>query len=352
MSKLVPQPVLQKLQHLNYASLGRNMLLQDGLSQLLSALNLEGIPVIVLKGAALLDSIYQDISLRPMSDLDILVKPEHLDRAEAIALHQGYTYMVGPNVQKDARMNNRHLPNLIHIGKRIVLEIHQHIVGSNEPYRFDLNGFWSRARPFRTSDTGALTLAPEDLLIHLSIKFLLDRHYRSNSALGQLCDISEVILHYGDSLDWNLIEKVAEEHSIAPGLHYALYVCKQLLDTQVPANVLGRLQPSEFNPTTAELFLRRRVLDTRPWLAHDLVASQLPYSRYRVLWAIIKRFFYVPEKISLDRGLRRYLISFYFKRMKNILPRLGRVLIRPKVLKQDLLLDRWLHDLFNSTTRA
>jgi hypothetical protein len=249
-------------------------------------------------------------------------------------------------------MNCRHLPNLIHLEKGTVLEIHQHIVDSNSPYHFDLSGFWARAQPVTMSGAGALTLAPEDLLIHLSINFLFDRRYRSNSALGQLCDISEVILHYGDSLNWNLIEEVAQKYGIAPGLHCVFYACEQLLRTQVPASALRKFQPREFNPTLACLFLRRRVLDARPWLAHGLVAPQLPYSRRRVLRAIVGRFFHVPAEILKKHGLRTNAGTFYLRRMKDILPRLGRVLLRPSELKEDLLLDRWLHDLCGSTTRT
>jgi hypothetical protein len=352
LNTLVPQRILQQLQNLNYVSLGRNVLLQDSLSKLLSAFSQEGIPVIVLKGAALLGSVYQDISLRPMSDLDILIHPEDLDRAEAIALRQGYAQIWGEETRDDAITNGRHLPNLIHREKQIMLEIHHHIVGANEPYHFDLSGFWARAVPLKTLGAGALTLSPEDLLIHLSIKFLLDRHYNSGSALGQLCDISEVIKHYGDSFDWNLLEKAANDYGIAPGLHFALYSCKQLLHTQVSASVLQRLRPPDFNPELARDFLLRRVLDKRAWLAHDLVTSQLPYSRRRALWAIVKRFFCIPKEVSQKYSFWRCITSFYFGRMKNILPRLWRALLRPKELKQDLLLDRWLHDLFSPSMRG
>ena len=352
LSELVPQAVLQKLHRINYANLARNMLLQDGLSQILSAFNQEEIPIIVLKGAALLGTVYHDISLRPMSDLDILVQPQHLDRAEIVALHQGYIYTSGHNVQESFKANSHQLPFLIHHNKGIVLEIHQHIVDSNSPYRFDLGGFWHRARPISILGSQALTLAPEDQLLHLSIHFIQDRRYHSNSALGQLCDISEVILHYGDSLDWNLIEKFTEENGITSGLHCVLYACKHLLHTQMPDSVLRKLQPRDFNQALTHAFLLRRVLDTRPWLAHDLVASQHSYRHPRIFWAIIRRLFHVPEEVSLEQRIQTYLISFYFKRLKNIIPKLGRMLIRPKELKQELLLDQWFHNIFNSNIRA
>ena len=144
---LVPMPVQQRMQNIHYSSLPRNMLLQDELSRLLAIFQKEGIPVIVLKGSVLLDSIYSDISLRPMSDLDILVRPEHLDRVEAIAFEQGYDYPVDRGLQEEARRNCRHLATLWHPQKRIALEIHHHIVSPDEPYRFDLDSFWARAKP-------------------------------------------------------------------------------------------------------------------------------------------------------------------------------------------------------------
>jgi len=353
LSAFVPQLVLQKLQRIYYLSLARNMLLQDGLSQLLSALNNEeGIPVIVLKGPALLGSVYQDISLRPMSDLDILIRPEHLDRAEAIALRQGFVYIASRRSQELARMKVRHLANMVHNQKRIPLEIHQHIVDLDSPYHFDLSSFWARAQHVTILGASALTLAPEDLLIYLGINFLRDRRYSSVSAIGQLCDISEVILHYGDSLNWNLIEKAAKEYGIAPTLHCVFYICEQLLGTQVPASVLARLQPLGFDPSIATLFIHRRLLSTMDSVPLDLMAPRSRYSRYRALLAIINKLFHIPLRIFQEHESRGRRISYYFRLMKDMVPALARLLLRPVELKQDLLLDRWLHDLGSDNTRT
>jgi hypothetical protein len=343
LSIFVPEPVLEKMKNLQYHSLARNLVLQKELSCLLSELNEQGIPVIVLKGAALMGNIYNDISLRVMNDLDILIRPEHLDLAEAIALRRGYTYLTTRGAPDQIRKNGRHLDNLILRGKDVLLEIHQHIVDAGDPYYFDLVGFWSRAEPVSISGTRALTLAPGDLLIHLSLKFLLDRRYRSNRALGQLCDISEVIGHYRHSLDWDLIEKTSQEKGLLKGLHFVLYTCQQLLQALVPAPILHRFQPRDFDPASARLFIRRRVLDTRPWLAHGLLDS----SRGRMVRAIAGRFSRFTRQIVKKNG-NDVGVRSGWRRIVSILPQLGRVLVRPAELKDDLRLDRWLHDLYKS----
>jgi hypothetical protein len=348
LSMNVPNLILKRMKNLQYSNLARNMVFQDELSHLLTLFHKEGIPVIILKGAALLGNIYNDISLRPMSDLDILVRPEHIDRVEKIALCRGYSYLVDCDIQEQAKKNSRHLANLILREKGIMLEIHQHIVNPDDPYDFSLDGFWERAKLVTMSGARALTLATQDLLIHLSINFLLDRRYQSNSALGQLCDISEVIKQNYDSLDWDLIEKTSRENGVLKGLHFVLYTCQHLLETPVPASILNKFQPREFNPDSAELFIHRRILDTRPWLAHGLLDSRRSFSRRRMILAIINRFFSFTKDIIRKNGNGDDVGSSNSRRLKDILPRLVGVLFKPANLADDLKLDHWLHDLYST----
>jgi hypothetical protein len=261
-------------------------------------------------------------------------------------------YIASRRSQELARMKLRHLANMMHVQKRILLEIHQHIVDVDSPYHFDLSGFWARARHATISGSSALTLAPEDLLIYLCINFLRDRQYSSSSAIGQLCDISEVILHYGDSLDWNLIEKAAEEYGIAPTLHCVLYICERILGTKVPASTLARLQPSEFDSSMVTLFIRRRLWDTKEWVPLDFMNPKGRYSRYRAALAIINKITRIPYKIFQERESRGHKISYYLRLMKYIVPALTRVMFRPVELRQDLLLDRWLHNLGSDSIRT
>lgn len=344
---LIPEPVLERMKSLRYQGLARNMVLQDELSRLLSVFNEEDIPVIVLKGAALQENVYPDISLRPMNDLDILVRPEHLDRAESIALRRGYVYLTANDTSKRDRKSGRHLNNLILREKGVLLEIHQHLVNTDDPYHFDLSDFWTRAEPVTMSGARALALAPGDLLLHLSIKFLLDRRFRSNNALGQLCDISEVIRHYGDSLDWDFIERTAREKGVTKGLHFVLYTCRFLLQAPIPEHVLARFQPGTFDSASAETFILRRVLDTRPWLAHGLLDSHEAFSRRRMVRAITRRFSTFTRQLIRKNG--NVTGHSGLRRLVDVLPRLGRVLLRPSELKKDLQLDRWLHDIYTAS---
>jgi hypothetical protein len=343
----IPGPIQKKLQNISFVSLTRNMLLQNELSRVLTELNKEQIPVIVLKGAALLGDVYSDISLRPMSDLDILVEPDYLDRAEKVAFQCGYEWMsqrADPEHFKTIGM--RHLPNLVNRNKGVMLEIHQNIVNEDSPYFYSLTDFWRKSRPITILNSKAQVFSNEDMIIHLGINFLLDRRYRSNSALGQLVDISETILHYRETIDWHLLEENAKKFHFKSGLHCVLFSCNQLMDTPIPSSVLHSLQPSNFDPHLMNLFIARRIIDPRPWLAHDLVNHNLPYNRRRMILSILKRIVNIPVEIIKNDGLGKRSVNMLWIRTKNVSSNLSMALLRPSALNDDLVLDRWLHDTY------
>jgi len=73
--------LVERLAPAYYETLARNTVLLQELERILAAFEKAGIAVIVLKGAALAQTVYEDIGLRPMSDIDLLVRPEDVWRA-------------------------------------------------------------------------------------------------------------------------------------------------------------------------------------------------------------------------------------------------------------------------------
>ena len=64
-----------------YGTAVRNIQLYGELIRALRTLRDAGIPAIVLKGAALVDTIYPSIAHRPTGDIDLLVRRADRDRA-------------------------------------------------------------------------------------------------------------------------------------------------------------------------------------------------------------------------------------------------------------------------------
>ena len=77
-----------------YNTLANNIYQLKEAGEVIKALQDSGIPVIVLKGAALLETVYPDPGTRPMADIDLLVSPCNLNKAENIL--RGLNFFLAP----------------------------------------------------------------------------------------------------------------------------------------------------------------------------------------------------------------------------------------------------------------
>jgi hypothetical protein len=319
------------------------------MSKVLEALQARSIPVMVLKGAALVNTVYADPGLRPMADVDLLVPEVRAHEAQAAVCSLGYRPWGSPEDQEDAEKRHSHLPVLVGMGKPVVVEVHRHIVRLDSPLHFNIEGFWRRAREVTVAGVRAQVPSTEDLLLHLSLNFLLHRRFRSSASLGDLCDIAETIRCYGDTIAWATLVEAAREFGLAGPAALALFLAQQLLDAPVPAQVLGQLRPQGFIRREVGRFVQRRVFGTLPWVAKELVSPGRPYTITAALRAIPHRLlpsrrYMVSRYGPSARGKALYLR--YFGRLGEGLAILMRLARRPWALREDILIDQWMHSLY------
>ena len=77
----LPVGIAERLRRAATAVAATNLHLQTELAGILTAFDRAGIPVMLLKGAALGPTIYGRPDLRPMGDVDLLVPSEHVEEA-------------------------------------------------------------------------------------------------------------------------------------------------------------------------------------------------------------------------------------------------------------------------------
>ena len=142
--------VLESLRLAYYANSARNAVLFQELECILQLLDKAGIPVIVLKGAWLAHQLYQDVALRPMNDLDLLVEKGDLDRAVALLYAAGYRRLAV--FQNDAFENQLgHAVHLVHLGKPgVEVEVHWQLAsGEASLFQPEMAWFWQTAETRR-----------------------------------------------------------------------------------------------------------------------------------------------------------------------------------------------------------
>ncbi|MEX2535099.1 MAG: nucleotidyltransferase family protein [Trueperaceae bacterium] len=115
----------------------RHMTVRAELALLLEAWQAEGVKALLFKGFHLAEFVYPSFGQRPYSDIDLLVKPEHVDAACRAAQELGWEvhWRAGePDSMHAARAPNYHgheAAQLRHRELKILVDLHQRIVHNN-----------------------------------------------------------------------------------------------------------------------------------------------------------------------------------------------------------------------------
>ena len=92
-----------------------------------------GVGAARLKGVWIAAALYPDPAMRPMTDVDLLVRPEQIDTAVAALRAAGY--LVDADQELDGPSKRLHVPQLAHPERGIPIELHHRIARTIPPDR-------------------------------------------------------------------------------------------------------------------------------------------------------------------------------------------------------------------------
>lgn len=211
--------------------------LAQRLEETLRAFQTAGLPVMLLKGAALGKTVYGFVPSRPMLDLDILIPVERRQEALTIALATGWASTPLSQYQ-DFYSEHHHLPPLVDQRTgQFNLELHTGLMTAGHPFDWPIAELWARARPL--PDGLAQVPAVGDMLLHNVVHFAWSHMAR----FGPWRAFRDTEMLHG-SIDWN--EFVAECHrrKAASAAYWTLHLARMHAGVAVPEKVEAALQPS------------------------------------------------------------------------------------------------------------
>jgi hypothetical protein len=327
LADVVPTQTAEKFQNRLRRNTMHNLRFCADLQCLLSALKSEGIPLILLKGIFLANTVYTNIGLREMNDIDVLARPSDLARIAGILADRGYTSVLPICV--DITINaDHHLPRMVRHG-HASFEIHWNLTNPGTYYSIDPDGLWERAVPVHIAGCDALALSPEDLLLHLC----LHTSYQHQFAFGlrPFCDIAETIAHSGPALSWQIIIEQATLRSWQRGICLSLLLARELAGASVPTDILEGLRPGDM--TEAVLEAARAHVLTKKGFTGEIPAALAELLESRRLWGKILIFW---QRVFLPRDLiaAQFLVpadslkiyGCYVRRFIDVLRRYGHTL--------------------------
>jgi hypothetical protein len=315
-----PEVLKPTLKETYFASLLRNTLLYSELTQVTQALQQEGISVIMLKGVDLAQNIYNNIALRSMSDIDILVRRTDLKKADEELGKLGYRKL-------EHQLAYHHLPPFFKEGAPLI-EVHWHIERPSNPFTIDIEELWQRAQPTTIAECEVLVLSPEDLLLHLCVHAAF--HHLFQIGLRSLYDIAEVIYHNQNNIEWEAVCWRTQQWGANNSVYLALYLAQTLVGAAVPREVLDTLKPDDCDP--------RIITWAKAQLVHKFEEPVLPPTELIKWWKskqILEKIYLFRQRVFLPRAklAKIYSISpdlppiyFYYIRLKDLLVRHSRTL--------------------------
>ena len=241
----VPPHVAKRLASV-YRFVGfRNLALLQELGVVIRQLAAHGIAAIVLKGAALADTVYRNISLRPMGDVDLLLHRPDIRSALQILATLGYDPARAETHPGAVETYENEVLVRKAAGLGTLLELHWSLFDS--PYyqdKLDLTWWWDTAVSIQIASAPAKMLGPEAQVVHLCGHLAL--HHGGHGLLW-LHDIAEVVAAYGTTIDWPAVLSRARAYDLVLPLQQGLCRVSEEWGAPIPPTVLEQLcilQPS------------------------------------------------------------------------------------------------------------
>jgi len=263
----VPSSTLETLGNRYQHNARKNLQFTAELFRVLDCLDSHSIPAIPLKGPVLADTVYGDLALRDFSDLDVLVRREHVLKAKTALGTLGYAV----NTQLSEAEERAYLAAGYEYtfdgpAGRNLLEIQWDILPRFYAVNFDCGELYRRARTVPVCGRAVRTLSPEDLLLTLCVHAGKHAWIR----LYWLRDIAGAV--QSQTIDWMGLERRARELGVARIVGVSLRLANRLLHANVPdvvrnlwnadpeierlaEEVLGGLPDAEaYNPESLQYF--------------------------------------------------------------------------------------------------
>jgi len=313
----IPKPVYDRLKLAYLHTLSRTTSSHKELMDILKLFDKEKIPVFPLKGTLLAKRFYGDISARGINaDLDLLIKEEDKDAAKHILEKTGYQCGKADDVLAWQWEYNftKHEATAIDLHWDITMMCRS---------KDRIEGLWKGSRCVEEDDTKYYELKEEELLLFLCAHFANSGGYKQ---LRYVCDINELLSKYKDRLDWDSLIKKAKSWKLSNSLFFALKLSKNLLNSEVPFEVLSRIKPGCFKRVFIKVFANRKVV-FRNGLRRRLVDALLSYIFFELIEAqspkeylsIFKRVFFPPKAAIANKNYIQRSLGGLAKILKIIL---------------------------------
>ena len=253
-AKYCPASFLQDLRQDYILSLEMTRIQQERIMEIIKALCRANLEIILLKGADLQLRLYGDPEVRPMDDLDLLLRSE--DHPQAKSVLDGMGYQLAPKYRDLAPGYWQLLGEAVHYissqDEVLTVDLHWEIGAMLYYYRLFYAPLKRDAQLISYNGNKVYILSSEHLLIHLC----LNAYKELICTVRKVLDITLLLSRL--SVDWRKVIKEAVAFGCQRPIYLVLREVAQVAPKIVPLQVLMEL--AQYRPSFIEMMVLHRRL--------------------------------------------------------------------------------------------
>ena len=227
--------------------------------QIVQDMAAQGITVVPLKGSQLIPLYYKDAAMRPMADLDVLIRPEDeatlstylqahdFQLIERSPRHRAFVPACYSDQLSTAEQPTSPQPEQVrysdgeHPDNPYFIDVHTELGERYWGIYHEITPiYWQNLVSIDWCDRRSRLGGPIALLVHL-LSHAAHNTLRRALRMIQLVDISLVAKGFSDA-EWQALLHLAEQHGMQRFLYAPLYLAERYLGPVIPAFVLAALR--------------------------------------------------------------------------------------------------------------
>ena len=295
-SQVLTRPSLEKLKQHYFHTWSQNQFRLSRVGSVIEQLNQAGIPNMLLKGSALTLLYYEDVGLRPMKDVDVLVPRGRAKQTMQLLKDRGWKSRY---FSPEALIPFEQATEFVDAGNQN-LDLHWRLMWEGRQ-GLDDDEFWEDSIAVELNHIPTRSLNAADQLLHVCIH---GAKWNDTPSLRWIADAMMIIRSPKLKVDWSRLVRQANERQLTLPLRETLSYLHKHLNAAVPFEVLTELEGMRTTPVERWSY-RARLGTNEPqkmlavvwhWIVSlrvncegNLLQRWLQFSRYlQSLWSVTR----------------------------------------------------------------
>lgn len=234
---LIPAASREKLKQSYFITLSRGTMLYNVFTIAAELLTSIDVDFLVLKGTYLAESLYGDIGLRQLSDIDLLIREEDGGKARQALMAAGFRsddYPMAAFLREN--LGFEHYPPLVFQG--VSIELHVRLNRPGEKFHLPAGSFLKNAETVTISGTAVKVPDFCDHLIHTCVH--LHKHFRDGQVqFTGFNDIVNLLHKHPEKINWETLTERCSTYRCEEIVYRYLLLTAKYYQVALPAHILS-----------------------------------------------------------------------------------------------------------------